>query len=81
MTAKNTTKDLANFEQALTELEAIVERMEKGELTLEDSLAQFERGITLARSCQEALKKAEQKVELLVSRAGEDKLEPLDNDD
>jgi exodeoxyribonuclease VII small subunit len=81
LTTKNAIKNLANFEQALAELEGIVERMEKGELTLEESLAQFERGVTLARSCQDALKQAEQKVELLVSRAGEDKLEPLDDDD
>jgi exodeoxyribonuclease VII small subunit len=81
LTAKDTAENLANLEQALSELEIIVERMEKGELTLEQSLAQFERGVTLARQCQEALKQAEQKVEMLVSRGGTDTLEPLKSDE
>jgi exodeoxyribonuclease VII small subunit len=81
LTAKDTAENLANLEQALSELETIVERMEKGELTLEQSLAQFERGVTLARQCQEALKQAEQKVETLVSRGGSDSLEPLKPDE
>jgi exodeoxyribonuclease VII small subunit len=55
--------------------------MEKGELTLEQSLAQFERGVTLARQCQEALKQAEQKVEMLASRGGADQAEPLKPDE
>jgi exodeoxyribonuclease VII small subunit len=59
------------FEQALAELEAVVERLEHGELPLEDALAQFEHGIALARSCQEALKQAEQKVEILLERTAQ----------
>jgi exodeoxyribonuclease VII small subunit len=81
LTAKSTAENLTNLEEALTELEAIVERMEKGELTLEQSLAQFERGVTLARQCQEALKQAEQKVEMLASRGGTDQAEPLKPDE
>lgn len=53
------------FEQSITELEHIVKQLEKGELTLEDSLKQFEKGINLARTCQEVLSQAEQKIEFL----------------
>lgn len=53
------------FEQSVSELELIVKQLEKGELTLEDSLKQFEKGINLARKCQEALSQAEQKIEIL----------------
>ena len=55
-----------NFETALTELEALVETMEHGELPLEDALKQFERGIQLTRTCQKALKNAEQKVAVIL---------------
>jgi exodeoxyribonuclease VII small subunit len=60
-----------NFEQALDELEELVERMEQGESSLEDSLKDFERGIELTRSCQTALTEAEQKVEILLKKDGE----------
>lgn len=53
------------FEQSVNELELIVKQLEKGELTLEDSLKQFEKGINLARKCQEVLSQAEQKIEIL----------------
>ncbi len=59
------------FETALEELEALVERMENGESSLEDSLKDFERGIELTRSCQTALTEAEQKVEILLKKDGE----------
>jgi len=59
-----------DFEAAMTELEAIVERLEHGDLPLEESLKQFERGVELTRSCQAALKKAEQKVQVLTAKAG-----------
>ncbi|MGH8597683.1 MAG: exodeoxyribonuclease VII small subunit [Gammaproteobacteria bacterium] len=58
-----------NFEATLRELETLVERMERGDLSLEESLAQFERGIGLARACQQALRAAEQKVQLLTQGA------------
>lgn len=54
-----------HFEKSIAELESIVMQLEKGELSLEDSLKQFEKGINLARKCEETLNKAEQKIELL----------------
>ena len=54
----------------MAELEAIVERLEQGDLPLEESLRQFERGVELTRSCQAALKQAEQKVQVLTSGPG-----------
>ncbi len=50
----------------MAELEALVERLEQGDLPLEESLKQFERGVALTRACQTALKAAEQKVEILM---------------
>jgi exodeoxyribonuclease VII small subunit len=67
-----------DFEQALTELEAVVERLEHGELPLEDALKQFERGIELARSCQTSLKAAEQRVEILLRKAPDAEPEPFE---
>tara|TARA_B100001250_G_scaffold362758_1_gene341678 strand:+ start:136 stop:375 length:240 start_codon:yes stop_codon:yes gene_type:complete len=60
-----------NFERALESLEEIVSSMEKGDLTLEDSLKAFETGIKLTRECQAALKDAEQKVRVLSKENGE----------
>lgn len=60
-----------NFETTLTELNQIVEQMEHGDLTLEDSLKKFERGVGLARNCQAALKEAEQKVQILTQQNGQ----------
>ncbi len=54
-----------DFESALAELEQIVARLERGDLSLEESLRQFERGVALTRSCQRALRQAEQKVTAL----------------
>lgn len=56
-----------HFEQSMDELEAIVLTLEKGELSLEESLKQFEKGITLARKCQNVLEQAEQKIEMLTA--------------
>lgn len=53
------------FETSITELEQIVSQLEKGKLSLEDALKQFEKGITLARKCQNVLNQAEQKIETL----------------
>jgi len=69
-----------DFETALAELEALVEKMELGELSLEDSLQQFERGVQLTRSCQQALKDAEQKVQVLLKKDGQETLESFDSD-
>jgi exodeoxyribonuclease VII small subunit len=54
-----------HFEKSMAELQDIVMQLEKGELPLEDSLKQFEQGITIARKCQEILNQAEQKIEML----------------
>ncbi len=54
-----------SFEQSLAELEAIVDALEKGEMSLEESLTVFERGIGLTRTCQQALDEAEQRVRIL----------------
>lgn len=75
------TEDTPDFEKALKELETIVERMEQGDATLEESLRQFERGIALARSCQQALRKAEQKVEILIEENGRTDTRSLEVDD
>lgn len=55
------------FEKSMSELETIVSQLEKGELSLDESLKQFEKGITLARKCQDVLNLAEQKIEMLTS--------------
>jgi len=62
-----------DFEKSLAELEQLVETMEKGDLTLEESLKHFERGVSLTRACQKALAEAEQKVRILTrnNEAGE----------
>ena len=63
-----------DFESALAELATLVEEMEKGGLSLEQSLALFEKGITLTRGCQQALSAAEQKVQILLQKNGEAEL-------
>jgi exodeoxyribonuclease VII small subunit len=75
MTAQKT----IDLEKALTELEELVEELESGDLPLEKAMKKFEQGIKLTRSCQSALKEAEQKVEILLKGAGgEDVLEEFD---
>lgn len=64
-------KTAPDFEQSLSELQTLVERLESGELSLEDSLAAFEQGIRLTRECQGALSQAEQKVQILLGQNGE----------
>jgi exodeoxyribonuclease VII small subunit len=59
-----------DFERSLAELEAIVDKLEQGDLSLDESLQQFERGVQLTRLCQSALKQAEQKVEILLRKSG-----------
>ena len=66
MSKKSRTADTPDYEKSLTELEQIVERLELGDLSLDESLKQFERGIALTRSCQSSLQQAEQKVEILL---------------
>ncbi len=68
---------MPNFEKSLAELEKIVDRMERGEQTLDDTLKDFERGMTLSEKCQISLDQAQQKVEKLVKKHGAYKLEPI----
>jgi len=70
-----------NFEDALENLAELVEAMEEGELSLEESLKAFEQGIKLTRECQVALKNAEQKVQLLVNSDDIPESEPFEEDD
>jgi exodeoxyribonuclease VII small subunit len=60
-----------NYEKAVTELETIIEKMETGRLSLEDSLKSFEDGVKLAELCQKKLKEAEHKVQILTEKNGE----------
>ncbi|MCB1830784.1 MAG: exodeoxyribonuclease VII small subunit [Chromatiaceae bacterium] len=69
------------FEQALAELEALVESLEHGEMSLEDSLKSFERGVELTRTCQLSLKAAEQKVRMLSQKNSAAELDPFDRDE
>lgn len=69
-----------SFESELQELQALANQMEKGDLSLEAALKSFEKGLKLARSCQSALVKAEQKIEQLVEEDGELFAEPLDDE-
>ena len=69
-----------DFEKALKELEKLVENMEEGDMSLEDSMKQFERGVALTRSCQKALADAEQKVQILLQNAGKDELVAFKDD-
>lgn len=67
-----------DFERSLAELEKLVQRLEGGELPLDEALKTFERGIELTRHCQTALKAAQQKVEILLKRGGKVEAEPFD---
>ena len=73
-------KKTVNFEEALDQLETLVEDMEGGDLSLEDSLKAFEQGIKLTRECQAALTATEQKAQLLVEENGQLKARALDPD-
>ena len=68
------------FEEALTRLESLVERMESGELSLEESLASFEQGVALTRSCEKALSEAEQKVRILTGNTPDADTETFHSD-
>lgn len=78
MAKTKSTPEAFDFEASLVELNQLVEQMEQGGLSLEDSLKSFERGIALARACQTALKTAEQKVQLLLEQNGQATLAPFD---
>jgi exodeoxyribonuclease VII small subunit len=75
------TKKSIDFEEALDQLEELVEDMENGDLTLEESLKAFEQCIKLTRECQSALSQAEQKVQLLIEENGKLKTVDIANSD
>ncbi len=66
-----------DFESSLAELELLVERLEQGDLALDEALKCFERGVALTRQCQGALKAAQQKVEILLIRNASAEPEPF----
>lgn len=68
---------IKDFEKSLTQLEALVEGLEKGDVPLEEALKQFEQGIQLARGCQTALKDAELKVQQLLESRNESELQDI----
>jgi len=69
---------IAEFEKSLEELEKLVERMEQGDQSLDDSLKSFERGVALYRNCQGALEQAELRVKLLSDPQSPDDAEDFD---
>jgi exodeoxyribonuclease VII small subunit len=70
-----------DFEQSLAELEALVAKLEQGDVPLEDALKTFERGVALTRQCQTALRTAQQKVEILLARDGGETVESFADED
>ena len=79
MTAKGAKK--LDLEKALGDLEALVERLESGDLKLDQALKEFERGVKLTRECQTALKEAEQKVEILLRKTADADAVPFETGD
>jgi exodeoxyribonuclease VII small subunit len=78
--AEQQEEERVDFEPALAELEQLVEQMERGDLSLEESLLAFERGVKLTRACQQLLSEAEQKVRILSESAGNNQLEEFTSD-
>lgn len=77
--AQDNNGNLKDFEKSLQKLEKVVSRMESGEIGLEESLAQFETGIKLAKSCQDTLANAELRVEQLIEKNGLQQAVPLED--
>lgn len=74
-------KKSIDFEHSLSTLESLVNRMEQGDMTLEESLQAFEAGIALTRECQARLAAAEQQVTKLIEQQGNIQLEAFDDDE
>ena len=75
-----TKKTAFNFENAIEQLEELVEALEEGDLSLEESLKAFENGIKLTRECQVALEKAEQRIQILTQENELPEAETFDMD-
>jgi len=71
----------AGFEQALSDLENLVEQLESGDLSLDQSLKQFKRGVELTRHCQGILEQAQQIVEQLIEANDESSAVPFERSD
>jgi len=72
---------MPSFEESLKKLEAIVDKLEKGDLSLEESLKLFEEGVGLSTLCKKELEEAEGKIEVLIKRRdGSFKTEPFPNE-
>jgi len=85
-TDSQSTEKLPDFEHSLAELEALVQKLEQGDVPLEEALKTFERGVALTRQCQTALRTAQQKVEVLLGSSGkndlgEETVAPFDDED
>ncbi|MEX0976106.1 MAG: exodeoxyribonuclease VII small subunit [Woeseia sp.] len=77
-----TGKKPLNLEKSLEQLESLIDELESGDLPLDTAMKKFEEGVKLTRSCQSALKDAEQRVEILLKSAGgEETLEDFDVDE
>ncbi len=68
-----------DFEKALAELESLVQRLEHGDVPLDEALRTFERGVALTRHCQACLQAAQQRVEILLKRSGEPAVQPFED--
>lgn len=68
-----------DFEQSLAQLEQLVQKLESGDLALEDSLQAFESGVALVRQCQQSLEAAEQRVQKLMVENGKPVLSPFED--
>jgi exodeoxyribonuclease VII small subunit len=75
------TDELPDFEKALAELESLVEGLESGDLSLDQSLKQFKRGVELTRHCQGVLDQAQQTVQMLIDTDDESSAIPLETGD
>ena len=73
-------KSSSLFEDSLKGLEEIVEQLEQGDISLEESLKSFEQGVNLTRVCQKALQEAEQKVQILLEKNGQQTLESFNDE-
>jgi len=70
-----------SFEESLSELENIVQNLEQGDVNLEDAMALFERGLNLSQTGQTKLKDAEQKIQILMNKHGQQQLEDFTPDE
>ncbi len=80
MTRKTPSDAQPDFEKSLQELEKLIDRLERGDQPLAESLALFEQGVALTRSCHSALAAAQQRVEILLKEGGTETLRAFDAD-